>query len=162
MRVISFLLAIVIATSTFGCATTGATREQRQECRQARARAAGKAVGYTVGVVLVAAVFILAIASGRSVGNLGSRSRRRARRRGLEVCHETPADAPASEVIPEPEDAGPPSRARLQESFVQVEPSLRSCTGPGTLFVDADIDGADGRIVSYVLSGEAAAQTDRA
>ncbi|MEM9074182.1 MAG: hypothetical protein AAGE52_37160, partial [Myxococcota bacterium] len=47
-------------------------------------------------------------------------------------------------------------------SFVQVEPSLRSCTGPGTLFVDADIDGADGRIVSYVLSGEAAAQTDRA
>ncbi len=165
---LSIALAGILITSSYSCAT-GSTQEQ--ECRRARGRAVGKAFGaLTVGVLLLA-VFVVAAASGGGSGlssGSGSRRRRdRARRRGLSVCREapppmqqtTPVAAPANAQAPPTEDPGPPSRDDLQEGFNHIEPQLRACVNEGatgTLYIDANIDGARGAVDTFTIDGEPA------
>ncbi len=127
-----------------------------------------------LGIVVLAAVFVLAAASGSSLGGMSSgRSRRRsrARRRGLSVCHEAtpelrnartvPTAQPAAPPVPPPPPpvAGdPPSRDDLGRALGAVEAEMRTCvaaTASGNLFVDADIAG-EGRVTQFVLAGEVA------
>lgn len=173
---LSVMLAGVLITSSYGCATGGT---QEQECRRARGRAVGKAFGaLTVGVVLLAVFVVAAAGGGGSSSSLGSSSRRRrdrARRRGLSVCREAPppmerttpvAPPPDAPVPPPPRtDPGPPSRDDLQAGFTHLQPQLRACVAEqatGTLFIDANILGARGHVESFTIQGESAIHADTA
>ena len=79
----------------------------------------------------------------------------------------TPVAPPPDAVPPPPPrtDPGPPSRDDLQAAFVHLQPQMRDCVATqatGTLFIDANIDGARGHVDTFTVDGEPAIHADTA